>query len=237
MQYEDGSISPLRAFFRNKWVRIILIIDVIAIFGIIGVLIWQATKVSTIIFNVAPIDATISVNGNTNYTNGEYALTPGAYEIEISHEGLETKTVSVNIEPQHVMNVTLFLADANSDFDFYKLKDNYGSYQKLKTIASADSNITTDQDASAESFISDFERTMSIMNILPIKGYVYAEPSVNVSTAGFTIHNGQGVKGCEKIACLLVNYYGKDYEEAVTNEINEAGYSPMDYQIIYERYN
>lgn len=237
MQYEDGSISPLRAFFRNKWVWAILIIDVIAVFGIIGVLIWQATKVSTIIFNVAPIDATISVNGNTNYTNGQYSITPGTYEINISREGLEAKTLSVDIEPHYVVTVNMFLSGADNNFEFYKWKDNYGSYQELKSIASSENNITTDQDVSAESFISDFEQTMSIMNVLPIKGYVYADPSIHSATAGFAIRDGQSKEGCERTACLLVNYYGEDYEEAVIEKIKDAGYNPMDYQILYERYN
>lgn len=238
MQYgEDVGVSPLGAFFRNKWVRIILIIDVIAIFVVAGILIWQATKVSTIIFNIAPVDATISVSGNTDYSNGQYAITPGTYEINISHEGLEPKTLSVDIGPHDVVTVNTFLIGADNNFEFYELKENYASYDKLKSIASADNNITIDQDVSAEGFISEFEQIMSIMNILPIKGFVYADPSVNASTAGFTIRDGQSKEECERSACLLVNYYGRDYEEAVMERIEEVGYNPANYQIIYERYN
>lgn len=237
MQYDYRDTSPLRAFFRGKWVRVILVVDIAVIFIIIGILIWQATKVSVIDFNIAPVDAVISVNGSTNYSNGQFKVTPGAYEISISRDGLEPKTLSVNIEPQQVVTVTLFLAGIDNDFEFYELSDNFESYKKLKSIASADENITSDGDTSAEQFILDFEHRMSIFDVLPIKGYVYANPNIGASTAGFTIRNGQGGKKCEKIACILVNYYGSGYEDAVMGKIKEAGYNPDDYQYVYERYN
>ena len=233
----DENVSLVRRFFRNKWVKLMLAIDLIAVVAMVGILIWQSTKVSVIDFNIAPVDATILVNGNTKYTNGQYKITPGAYEISISHEGLESKVFSVNIEPHQVVNITTFLAGANDNFDFYGLKENYGSYKKLKSIASASENTTTDNDVSAEQFISDFERKISIFDILPIKGYVYADSNVGASTAGFTIGNGQGGKECEEVACLLVKYYGSGYEDAVMEKIKEAGYNPADYQYVYERYN
>ena len=233
---QDGSLSPVKAFFKNKWVRIILIIDVLALLAVIGVIVWNTTKVSTINFNIAPVDATISVNGNTNYTNGQYAITPGTYQITVSHENFETKTFTVNVEPHYVATLTAFLKTTDDNFEFYKLQDNYESYEKLKSIASKNNNTTTDQDTSAEQFISDFEQTLSIMQVLPIKGYVYADSGVGSSTAGFAIRDGRNRAGCEKIACLLVNYYGKGYEETVAEKIKAAGYNPTDYQILYERY-
>lgn len=237
MQYKDKNISPLKAFFRNKWVRVILAINFITVLTIIAISIWQSTKISAINFNIAPVDATISVNGNTNYTNGQYKITPGTYEIKISREGLESKTLSVNIEPHYIVNINVFLADSDHNFKFYELKDNYESYRKLKSIASSENNVTNDQDTSAEQFISDFEYKLSILEILPIKDFIYAEPSVKASTAGFTIKDGRNKKECEKTTCLLVNYYGKDFEKTVMRKIEEAGYNSADYQIFYERYN
>lgn len=237
MQYNDGSISPIRAFFNNKWIRIILVIDVLIIFVLIGIKFWQSTKVSVIEFNIAPIDATISVNGNTNYANGQYSITPGTYEIKISHEGLETKTLSVDIEPHQITPVTLFLTGANNDLSFYELKDNYKSFEKLDSIISSNQNLTTKDNTFVKDFISDFKHKISIFNKLPIKGYVYGDSSANSSSAGFTIQNGQNSKSCDKTTCLLVKYYGHDYEEAVKAKIKEAGYNPADYQIVYERYD
>lgn len=234
---QDDNVSYLKAFFRNKWVRIVLILDVIAIAVVIGVYVRQATKISTISFNIAPVDATISVNGDSSYKNGRYSITPGTYEVKISHKDLETKTMKINIESRHYVAVTTFLAGADNNFDFYAQRNRSSSYQKLKDIASKDNNITTDSDTSAQDFIENFEHILSITDKLPIKGYVYADPNASSSTGGFAIRDGQSNKKCEKAACLLVKYYGKDYEEEVKKQIKEAGYNPDDYQLIYERYS
>ena len=231
----DDNISPLRAFFRNKRVRIVFIIDIVVILIVIGIFIYQSTKTSTIVLSIAPVDANISINGNGGYSNGRYPIAPGMYEIKISHDGLQPKTLSVNIEPGHYVTVAAFLDDADDDFAFYRQKTNYKSYQKLKAIASADNNITIDKDLTAQGFITNFEHTLSIKDKLPIKGYVSAEAHGG-STGGFAIREGMGEKGCKKIACLLVNYFGEGFEEEVPKKIKEAGFNPDDYQLIYKRY-
>ncbi|MBR3228964.1 hypothetical protein IKF67_01895 [Candidatus Saccharibacteria bacterium] len=235
MQYEDGNTSPLRVFFRKKWVRLVLIADVLIIIAIIVAFIIKASRVSTLNFNVTPLDATISVNGDTSYSNGAYSVSPGTYQITISHPDLETKTFTVNIDSHYVSTITTFLTDGNNNFDFYKLKENYGSLQKLIEIASAGNNTTTDHDTSAEDFIKDFKHILSIYEKLPIKDYIYAESTANASSAGFAIREGKD--GCEMTACLLVNYYGENFKDTVLEKIKEAGYNPSDYQILYERYN
>ena len=108
--------------------------------------------------------------------------------------------------------------------------------KKLESIASAEDNITTDHDTSAEGFIKNYKRMMSISEILPIKKYIHADPEINTSTGGFIIQEGTSDAGCEKIACLLVEYFGRGYEKTVIETIEDAGYEPTDYQIIYERY-
>ena len=232
----DGSISPVRVFFRSKWVRIILIIDILAVIVVIGVLIWNATKTATINFNVAPIDAKIQIDGRGEYYSGSYQVHPGNYTITISHDGLTTKTFNMDLKSGYSSTLTAFLSN-NGNFDYYTYKNNYSSFEKLISIASKDDNSTTDHDTSAEQFIADFQHTLAIMDILPIKGYVYADSSVNSSTAGFAIRNGVSKEGCEMTACLIVNYYGKDYKPAVEKAIVDAGYNPADYQLLYERYN
>ena len=237
MQYEEGNISPLRAFLKKKWVRIVLSIDVLALLAAVGFIIYNAAKNSRIVFNVAPIDASISVNGKSGYESGTYAFLPGTYEITLSHDGMESKTFTIDLASHDVATITTFLADSDHSFEFYELKDHQASMQVLQQIASADHNITTDGDASAQSFISTMKSKLSIMDLLPIKGYIHAQPGVGASTAGFTIRDGRGEEKCEVITCLLVNYYGQGYETEVMKTIEGAKYNPADYQIVYERYN
>lgn len=232
----DGSISPVQAFFRNKWVRLILIVDVIAVIVVIGFLIWNATKTAIINFSVAPLDAKIQIDGHGEYSNGSYNVHPGNHTITISHDGLTTKTFDLDLQSGYSTTITTFLSD-NGNFDFYELKDNYGSFQKLAAIASAGDNLTTDHDTSAEQFIASLEHTLSILEILPIIGHIDANPEAGTFLAGFAIHDGENKAECEKTACLLVNYYGINYETAVTEAIKNTGYNPTDYQLVYERYN
>lgn len=234
---QDENVPLFKAFFRNKWIIAVLIADVIAILVVIGVLISQAAKTSTISFNIAPVKAKISVNGDSHYTNGQFPITPGKYEIKISYEGLETKTLNVDIAPHDFVSVTTFISAANNNFEFYELKSNDDSYQKLKSIASAENNLTTDNDKSAQEFIASLEKKLSIKDKLPIKGYVYSASGNGASTGGFSIQRGQDSKSCKKSTCLLVKYYGIDYQKPAIEKIKDAGYNPDDYQIVYERYD
>ena len=231
----DGSISPVKQIFRNKWVRIVLIIDVVILFVIIGVIIWDSTKNTTINFNVTPVDAKIQIDGQGEYSNGSYQIHPGHHTITINHDGFAAKSFTMDLQSDYDTTLVTFLSNG-TDFSFYTIKDNFSSFQKLVDIASKGNNITTDQDYSAESFISDFQHKLSISKVLPIKGYVHGALGVSASTAGFAIREGGNNSECEKIACLLVNYYGKGYEEEVMKKIKETGYDPADYQIVYERY-
>lgn len=227
---QDGNVSPLRAFFRNKWVLSILVIDIIVIFIVVGILIWQTTKVSTISFNIVPYDATISVNGNTSYTNGEYIITPGVYEIEISHEGLNTKSFRLDFEPHDNIVLTTFLSDSN-DFEFYKLKENYESFRELSEIASAEDNKTSDDDESAEEFIDSFEKIISISEILPIDHMVFNEDDVS-SSPFFAIDIDEDCKYYN--LCLIVSPVLNTTHEEVLEFIREQGYTPENYEIKFK---
>jgi len=232
---QNSSASPLREFFHNKYIWIFWVIDIIAIITIVIAIIQQSTKVSKIYFDITPIDAKISVNGNEHYSNGQHDIAPGKYTIDISHDGLKTKTLSIDVEAHSYTNITTFLNDTDNSFDFYRQRNNYNSFLRLKDIASAENNTTTDKDTSAQDFIANYTQILSIADILPLNEYLYSEPGGG-STGGFSIENGQNRKECTLSACLLVRYYGKDYESAVIDKIKEANYDPNDYQIIYKRY-
>lgn len=71
---QNEGVSPLKAFFQNRWVRVVLVIDIVIIAAIIGIIIYNATKNAIISFAIAPIDATITVNGNSSYSNGSQII-------------------------------------------------------------------------------------------------------------------------------------------------------------------
>ncbi len=237
--YNEVNASPIKSFFHQKWVRIILVLNFLAILVVIGIAIYSSTKTAVITFNIAPTDATIMMNGST-YQNGTYKLHPGTYDITISHSDLDQKTFHLDLPSDSSTHLITFLSatdeEGNPSFDFYTLKTNQNSYQALTSIASSTNNQTTDHDTSAEEFIARMEKTLSIKSILPIKGSVYAVSGVNTSTAGYSIRNATDNENCQTITCLLVMYYGEGYKDAVATEIQKAGYNPAGYELIYERY-
>ena len=227
-----NSLSPMQIFFRNKWIRLILFVDIVLLLTAIALLIWQSTKVSTISFNVAPINSTIAINGNQNYRNGQYSITPGTYNVTISHEGLESKNFTVDIAPQSVATISTFLSDADHTFDFYKLKKNYSSYAKLEEIASSADNMTTDQDTSAETFITRFQEDYEALTTkLPI------DDSETIYDDGFyEIKNSINViakNDCVYTLCLQVHTLNGNNEESIKSLIRAKGFNVEDFQIEY----
>lgn len=229
------ALSPIQLFFRNKWVRLTLIFDVVLIIVLIAVLIWQTTKVSTVNFDVTPIDSRITINGNNTYQNGQYSLTPGSYEITVSHDQMTPKTFTVHIAPEDIVTVTTFLTDQGNTFDYYKLRANYMSYQKLTEIASAENNLTSDHDASAESFIKTFQKDYQDFSTkLPID---YRE------TAGYgqTLEISKNITlkakyDCNLTLCIEALVAGTDSKEFVNSLLKEKGFNVEDFEIEYKFY-
>ena len=221
--------SPVQTFLHNKWVRIVLIANAIIIIVIICLLIWQSTKVSTVNLNITPVDATISINGDKKYQNGQYSITPGTYNVTISHEGLEPKNFTIDVAPQSVVTISTFLSDKDHTFDFYKLRKNYPSYAKLEEIASADNNITT------ETFIKRFQEDYEALTTkLPI------DHSETIYQDGFyEIKNSFNIiarNDCTNTLCIQVNTLSANDKEYINAIIQEKGLNVEDFEIEYKYY-
>jgi hypothetical protein len=230
--------SPVQAFLHNKWVRIVLIANAIIIIVIICLLIWQNTKVSTVNLNITPVDATISINGDKKYQNGQYSITPGTYDVTISHEELEPKHFTIDIAPQSVVTVSTFLSDADQTFDFYKLRKNYPSYAKLEEIASADNNITTDQDTSAETFIANFnEQYTLIENSLPIRyaSYEHDVDGWDSLIEQIIIIQPKKNDSCNKTLCVKALMGLSDNKEQVNVMLKEKNINTEEVEILYAK--
>ena len=227
--------SPVQQFFHNKWVISFIVFDVILLIALIATFIWQSTKVSTISFNVTPLDSTIAINGNNNYKNGQYSLTPGTYQISISHEGLETKTFTIDLSPEHLVTISTILSDQAKTFDYYELRSNFASYQKLEEIASADNNTTTDHDTSAESFIQRFQKEYAAFtNQLP---FDYYESEGYGQTLEIQKNITFSAKyDCENTLCIKASVVGTEDENFIESLLQEKGFNMEDYEINYVFY-
>ena len=231
---EESTLSPIQLFFRNKWVRLFLIIDLLLIIILIIILIWQSTKVSTISFNITPLDSNISINGK-HFENGQSSITPGEYQVTITHDGLVPKSFILSIAPQEVTTITAFLTDANSSFDYYKQRSNYMSYKKLEEIASVNNNITTDHDTSAESFIQKFQENYhAFTNILPInynESEGYGQTLKILKTISIVAKYD-----CELTLCAKAQVVGTNSQEFIRSLMQNKGINVEDFEIEYKFY-
>ena len=230
-------MSIIGNFFRNKWVRLTLILDLIVIIAIITIAIIQNNKSSVITFNITPIDAEISINGKKGYENGAYSFAPGTYEIKISHDSLEPKTFTIDLAPHYVSTISTFLAGPDNNFEFYELKDNYESYQLLEKIASADNNTTTDKDTSAEDFITEYQEHYTLwQNKLPFHYSDYQETDEGTElTKSITIKPGYD-DACKRTLCIKVMMAHTDDKGFIEEILTDQKFNLESYDIIYENY-
>ena len=226
-------MSPIRAFFRNKWVKVILALDILTIIAVIAVFIFNSTKTAVLNFSVAPVDAIITVNGNSNYRNGSFRVHPGTYEISISHDELDSKSFTFDVQSNDNITVATFLSQ-DGNFDFYTLRDNFDSFEKLSEIVSSVSNQTTDHDTSAEAFVADFQKNYDLYYTkLPIE-YYFGEDNSNpnkVSSKRITIMPSYD---CNVALCLKALMVNTDDKELVNSLLVEKGFNMESLQIEYK---
>ncbi len=236
MQY-DGSSSRLKDFLNQRWVKAVFLIDILAIIVIVGILIWNATKTAMVTFSVAPLDAVVTLSGQGDYQNGTYKLHPGNYEVIISHDGLESKIFDLELKSGYVTTLTAFLTGENSSLEFYELKANYTSFQKLAEIASADNNKTTDHDTSAEAFITKFQTLQSFYSAnLPFEYSEYGNSEDGRTTLkyGITVRTSNE-DACQKFLCIKA--VGKNVDQAFIGQLlTERGFNLEDYEVHYQLY-
>lgn len=240
---QDGSLSPVGKFFHNKWVWLVGAIDIIIIIIIIAISIDEAAKTATISFNIAPIDATITVNGSGGYKNsgealdsnnnsGEvYSFRPGTYEIQISHADLDTKTFIVDLEPNSNITITTFLSK-DGDFYYYTLKNNYGSFYRLASMASADDNQTTDHDTSAADFVADFKRNDELYHTQIPASYAERDKDGNLEKYVSIIKSDN----CAITLCLIATISNDSEKPLVESLLQGKGFNVEDFEIEYKYY-
>ena len=222
-------------FLRNAWFRLVIIFDIFLLLIILVVAFLNARKSSVLTLNIAPLDAEILVNGE-GYANGSYSLAPGAYEIKISRQDLDSKTLNINLESGHNLTVAAFLKSDEDDFTFYTLKGNYSSFLKLEEIAAAENNLTYDSDSSAETFIKTFRTNYDLMfSALPIEHQEYQNTiDGRELTKDITIKVNYDTD-CETLLCLKALILGSDKNFADTL-LKEKGLKAEDYEIYYKIY-
>ncbi len=218
------SNSRIQIFLKNKWVRLVLIIDILIVITITVITVINSLKSSALVLDIAPLDATLSIGGDTNYQNGTYKLFPGDYEIIISHENLNQKVFNVTLPPNSTTEISTFLS-ASGNFDFYELKENYDSFLELSSIASAENNKTTDHDTSAESFIREYNQNIDLYNsFLPYQEISRGENNAVSTLVTITPLSGDDTP-CKKYLCISVSTLGIENPDYVKDLLISNGFN------------
>lgn len=229
---------PIVTFFRNKCVRLILVVDAIIIIAFFVILILNMMKTAVVSLNITPVDAMIKVNGK-EYKNGDYKFRPGEYKIEVTREGMVAKEFTVEAKSGSVINVATFLVEENNGFNFYRLKGNDESFLKLEEIAVMSNNITIDYDKSAEEFIAGYRRAYDLYmgETLPINYAEFGEERENDqrSLKEITVMMNRDEE-CRLALCLKAIMVGTDDKSLVEIMLTERGFNMEDYEIKYKIY-
>ena len=112
------------------------------------------------------------------------------------------------------------------------------SYKKLEEIASADNNITTDDDHTAETFITNFnEQYALIENSLPIRyaSYEHDVDGWDSLTEQIIIIRPDKDDSCSKTLCVKALMGLNDNKKQVDIMLKEKNINTEEVEIIYEK--
>ena len=221
-------------FIRNhKIISAVIAANLIAIIVIMVAFVIHNSKTATIDIRAVPTEATVKLNGQVyeNYTSQN--LIPGKYTAEISMEGMETKTVELDLATDDFYKLYVYLLDADGTFSYYETHPS--EVDALEQLGINDAALTN--------FVDRYNSIYSIVDKLPLQLYnrtddpattwgVYVDQyGVSASDEMENTEDNLAAK-CQTIVCLEA-YVNNTSNEVVYDLIREAGYNPDDYQITF----
>lgn len=199
---------------------------------------------SILIVQIAPINATASINGK-DYSNGIYKLSPKkSVEVIITAKGFKDKKLSLDFQNNHVNKIITYLQPDSNDWEFYEQKGNSESLNILLASCGYDPqdliqitpNITTDQDFSAQNLI----QKLSIKTQTPLNFSICGTPATRKNCNSITINYDYG-QDCGNQLCLLISSRTPTLEQSTLNDIrnklHKSGYNLSKYKYTYTQEN
>lgn len=216
-----GRIKLMFNFVRqHKTISMIVGLDVIAIVVVTAIFVIQGLRTCTIDINVAPSDAIVTLNGATHGNLELVKLFPGNYHVEISREGMQTKTLDISLSSGDYYRLREYLLDDDSSMDYY--------YNHSDEVINLE-NISDDPQVTK--FVTNYNQAISIMDLLP---YTYDAYSDNYTNYTWYEIDEDPRSDCPKVLCLkIIDKTGGNEQNAI-KRILELGYNPDDYELTYE---
>lgn len=223
--YDAQNLSPLQAFLRSKWVRVVLVVDVLLVLLLIGVAIFQNTKTATVDILTVPSVAKVKIGGG-EYESGAYRIHPGDYEATVYADGFVTKTVPVEARAGEISKVWVYLMPEEGNLNYYAQHEE--DWENMRLL--------DDEEAQR------MYRLLSISDVLPLyytehffdtDGEISMEKDVIVTTL-----SSKNDFNCQEYYCLQASTYLLDEDENIIRKmLAEEGYDLDDYGIEWRVYD
>lgn len=186
---------------------------------IIFLAITNSRKSSTLHTIIAPSFATLTINNKTYHPNQDHRLEPGNYQVKITADGFQEKSLQIELSPNQTTNLYQYLTPNDHDISWY--------YQNSKE-AELFSQVT---DAMANQQADQYREQYPIVSLLPISVVevdkeTYTMKEYRIDVGKFT--------DCKTDFCLKITDMTGGNQTAAYDKLRENGYNPDDYEIIYE---
>lgn len=211
--------------FIKQHLLIVIIVFVVIMVAIILLIIFNL-KTATIVFQVAPHDATIVIDQQLYANNTSYSFKPGKYTATIQKDGFKDQTVEVSLDDNQSIVLSTYLIgeiDGEESLDYYKT--NYDDLYYIRDYSNSHP-----EDEKLKSFITEYDKAQTIQKILPL---YYYDPATGDS---YYVFYNTDPNQCDAIYCLEIGAPSIDlYYEAI-QKITENGYD-INYYHIAKRSN
>ncbi len=197
----------------RKFNPVFLFAPVLALLLCVVILTTILTKNSELVLLVAPSTATVKLDGK-KVKNGTLKIHSGSHKLEISGDGLETKTVDFDIAKNETKAINDYALGDGGDFNYYLSHEE--EIERLSLVA----------DEEAKDFVAKYNQAKTILELLPI---VVSEEH-GAKTA--TLSKGDN---CERSYCLKLVNDNADLGSKMEKKLAELGYDINDYEVKNER--
>lgn len=207
---------------------------------IFGITIYNQIHSATLLIQIAPLDATVTINGQ-EYSNGSFRIAPKTQaEVTITAPEFKTKTLTLDIKSHEVTKLVTYLIPEDNDWRPYKELDNKDSLSTLLymngyqpwDLFQISSNLTTDQDSSADSLIN----TISIRTLTPFSFSICSGPASRTNCNAISIKYDYYLE-CGNTLCLAITGRGANLNDAtlatIREKLAERGYNFDNYEYFY----
>ncbi len=170
---------------------------------------------------VVPAEATVLIDGekyeNENIYNG---LMTHTAHVEISMKGFDTQSFDVELKRDETTKIYTYL------------KGNDAWYEEHKDDTKVQTSLELIYEQTGEEAVQSLNDKYPILSILPI---VYEKYLNNYTEyVSYRIDFGE-YDGCEREYCVMITDYSGGNRERALAAIRNRGFSPDDYQILYQR--